>query len=161
MDNKNEIIDDFEIFEENDFNNLSTDNSIPTNIDWMADVSSVENLDNQFEPHHNEVQDVPTNVSLVNDLEEEPIVNNVILEEPILEPELESTLSAEILNNVEIANPDNNVSYQANLPEQKEDNNDELEEEINSSRSLTFIVVLFAILIIFIVMLPIITNVLK
>ena len=78
---------------------------------------------------------------------------------------METTLTTqnveEMLNNAELTDLNNNVNYQSNSLEQEElDSNDAIEEELNN-RSLTFIIFLFTILILFVILLPVITKMLK
>lgn len=166
MDNKNDIFDDFEIIDETDFVETVNANPEPINDDWLSDFMDVEEQDNQLKSQYSEEPQTTNVTSLGNDLFEEPIENANIIEEVNVEPPMETTLTTqnveEMLNNAELTDLNNNVNYQSNSLEQEEpDSNDAIEEELNNNRSLTFIIFLFTILILFVILLPVITKMLK
>ncbi len=166
MDNKNDIFDDFEIIDETDFVETVNANPEPINDDWLSDFMDVEKQDNQLKSQYSEEPQTTNVTSLGNDLFEEPIENANIIEEVNVEPSMETTLTTqnveEMLNNAELTDLNNNVNYQSNSLEQEElDSNDAIEEELNNNRSLTFIIFLFTILILFVILLPVITKMLK
>lgn len=166
MDNKNDIFDDFEIIDETDFVETVNANPEPINDDWLSDFMDVEEQDNQLKSQYSEEPQTTNVTSLGNDLFEEPIENANIIEEVNVEPSMETTLTTrnveEMLNNAELTDLNNNVNYQSNSLEQEEpDSNDAIEEELNNNRSLTFIIFLFTILILFVILLPVITKMLK
>ncbi len=153
MDNKNEIFDDIEIIDD-DFNETTPNSDELINDDWLSDFTNVETANDQPAEEIIELETIIDNL-------DEPTTeannqNSFIDEEPVLETED----ATKILNSIEITDPNSNVNFQtAPIDETEQTKEMNEEEELNNNRSVMFIAILFGILILFVILLPTVTQI--
>ncbi|MDD2518898.1 MAG: hypothetical protein PHI05_00340 [Bacilli bacterium] len=169
MDKKDGIFDEIEILD--DFSETEADPEIVNN-DWLSDFTDNTKEDNQLDIQFNEidkmgnsldaVQTTELNQEEVPKVEEEPTTEPINTDEAMINPELEAPVlnvndeeKTEVLDNPELLNIEDPEA------QQKTTENEELEKELNNNRSVFFIVGLFVVLIIFIILLPFVTEWLK
>lgn len=169
MDKKDEIFDEIEILD--DFTETESNPEIVNN-DWLSDFTNNTKEDNQLDIQFNEIDKMGNTENTVqpaelNQEEEsmvdvEPSTETINSDEAMINPELEAPKlnvndeeKAEVLDNPELLNIEDPIS------QQKVIENDELEKELNNNRSVFFIVGIFVVLIIFIILLPFVTEWLK
>lgn len=140
MDKDNELMDEFEIIEE-DIKITDNLNSNDVNKDWISEFTDVEKNEDAVEPPK----------------AEEPLetIDNDVIEETSSNENL-----SEILDNEGLDNSKNNISYEFEKFE-KEEELKQIETDLNKNRSVAFIVILFSILVLVVIMLPIISKILK
>lgn len=136
MDKDNELIDEFEIIEE-DIKITDNLNSNDANNDWISEFTDVEKKE--------DVVELPKEEETLETLNKDASSNENL---------------SEILDNEGLDNSKNNISYEFEEFE-KEEELKKIETDLNKNRSVAFIVILFLILIGFVIILPIISKVLK
>ncbi len=140
-----EIIDDLELQ-----NNVKNET---INSDWLSDFQNVEKNKNNIENLNDEIIEIEDlDISQNNKVGES-------LQVPSPNNKLSTSSVKEMLESVEPTDISENINYKPNLD--KKEINEEVEAELDSNRSLMFIIILFSILILFIIFLPTITKIIK
>ena len=153
MDNKNEIIDDIEIIDD-DFKETTPNSDELINDDWLSDFTNIETTKEQ---PTEEIIEIETIIDNLDEPTTEANNHNFVIDE---EPVLETENTSKILNNIEITDPNSNVNFQtAPVDEIEQTKEIDEEEELNNNRSVMFIAILFGILILFVILLPTLTQI--